>query len=176
MAGVILLPIDGSDHSMKAAGIAADLALVHDASITVVNVIEPRHFDTEYQRMAEVEHVVPPGETALPWLANVPDDLEALLQSRSQYEERSRILGFLSERVVQAATDVLTERGLDSDRIRFVVKNGHPAERIVETAREVAAAIIVIGSRGMSDVRGLVFGSVSHRVAHEAHCTVITVT
>lgn len=176
MVSMILLPVDGSDNSLKAAGIAGDLAGIHGARVTVVNVIEPRHFDPDYQRMAEVEHVVPPGESALPWLQNVPDDLESLIQTRGQYEERSRVLGFLADHVVQAASEVLTTHGVPSDRLRFIIKNGRPANRIIETAREVGADMIVMGSRGMSDVRGMVYGSVSHRVAHEAPCTVLTVT
>jgi nucleotide-binding universal stress UspA family protein len=33
-----------------------------------------------------------------------------------------------------------------------------------------------VGSRGLSDLKGAFFGSVSHKVCHQAHCTCITVT
>nr|WP_231613761.1 universal stress protein [Halomonas sp. BC04] len=43
-------------------------------------------------------------------------------------------------------------------------------------ANEIAADAIVMGSRGVSELKGLLVGSVSHKVMHSAPCTVITVT
>jgi nucleotide-binding universal stress UspA family protein len=55
------------------------------------------------------------------------------------------------------------------------VKRGQPARTIVSTAEEVQADAIVLGSRGLGDVSGLLLGSVSHKVASLAKCNVITV-
>ncbi|OHV09683.1 universal stress protein [Kushneria phosphatilytica] len=52
---------------------------------------------------------------------------------------------------------------------------GSPAHIIVDEAERLKVDAIVIGSRGLSDFRGLVVGSVSHRVSHTAPCTVISV-
>ncbi len=55
------------------------------------------------------------------------------------------------------------------------VLDGDPAERILEYAERESADCIVMGSRGLSDVRGLVLGSVSHKVSNRAVCTCIAV-
>jgi nucleotide-binding universal stress UspA family protein len=36
--------------------------------------------------------------------------------------------------------------------------------------------LIVLGSRGLSDIQGLMFGSTSHKVTHLASCSCVTVT
>jgi len=42
-------------------------------------------------------------------------------------------------------------------------------------ALEFAADMIVMGSRGVSDLKGLVMGSVSHKVMQLAPCTCVSV-
>ncbi|ART63405.1 universal stress protein [Kushneria marisflavi] len=51
---------------------------------------------------------------------------------------------------------------------------GRPDRTIVEMAQTLEVEAIVMGSRGLSDMKGLMVGSVSHKVSHVAHCTVIT--
>ena len=48
-------------------------------------------------------------------------------------------------------------------------------EGIVEVAEEIDAAVIVLGSRGLSGVREELVGSVSHQVAGHAHRPVLIV-
>lgn len=52
---------------------------------------------------------------------------------------------------------------------------GSPARVIVEEAERLGVQAIVMGSRGLSELSGLVVGSVSHRVMHTAGCRVVTV-
>ena len=48
-------------------------------------------------------------------------------------------------------------------------EQGSPHRKIVETALEMRASLIVVGSRGLTGTRAL--GSVSERVAHHAPCS-----
>jgi len=50
---------------------------------------------------------------------------------------------------------------------------GSPDSRIVETAEEMAADLIVIGSHGYNRWERLLLGSVSNSVVHHAHCSVL---
>src|SRR4029077_5468278 len=50
----------------------------------------------------------------------------------------------------------------------FVIQtlHGKVAQALVESAKEHATDAIVMGSRGLTDIEGMVLGSVSHKVIH----------
>lgn len=50
---------------------------------------------------------------------------------------------------------------------------GHVAKAIVETAEANEIDLIVMGSRGLSDIQGLLLGSVTHKVMQLAHVSVL---
>jgi nucleotide-binding universal stress UspA family protein len=52
---------------------------------------------------------------------------------------------------------------------------GPAAEAILSAAATRNSDLIVMGSRGMGSLKGMVFGSVSTRVAHYAPCPVMVV-
>jgi nucleotide-binding universal stress UspA family protein len=56
------------------------------------------------------------------------------------------------------------------------IVSGDPAERILHAAEEIEADAIVMGSRGLGDLSGILKGSVSHKVNYLSRCTCITVT
>ena len=53
--------------------------------------------------------------------------------------------------------------------------HGPLAQTIVRQARRVKADLILIGSRGLSDIRGFLLGSISRQVASIAPCSVLVV-
>ncbi|MFV8827231.1 universal stress protein [Alkalihalobacterium sp. APHAB7] len=55
----------------------------------------------------------------------------------------------------------------------YVVLNGNPAEMIIEYSKKKDVDLIVIGSRGLSTIKEIVLGSVSHNVVQHAHCPVL---
>jgi nucleotide-binding universal stress UspA family protein len=55
------------------------------------------------------------------------------------------------------------------------VEPGDPASVLLDVAAEVGADAIVVGSRGMASLSGLVLGSVPNRVSHHAQCDVLIV-
>ncbi|WP_027364216.1 universal stress protein [Desulfotruncus alcoholivorax] len=59
--------------------------------------------------------------------------------------------------------------------VNKVVVEGDPGYKIAECARENGYHQIIIGTRGLSDLKGLVLGSVSHKVVHFAKCPVTLV-
>jgi nucleotide-binding universal stress UspA family protein len=56
-----------------------------------------------------------------------------------------------------------------------VMKYGRPAEVILEYADEIHADLIVVGCRGLSGIRELVLGSVSHNIVQHAKVPVLVV-
>jgi nucleotide-binding universal stress UspA family protein len=83
--------------------------------------------------------------------------------------------GAEAEGAVTSAVDSLTQAGI---RAYGVVRDtifGHAAREIIEDAREHDAGVIVMGSRGRSDLAGLVLGSTAHKVIHLADRPVLVV-
>jgi nucleotide-binding universal stress UspA family protein len=66
----------------------------------------------------------------------------------------------------------LEQKGLNG--IKTIVRNGHPAEEILKTAKEVKADLIIVGSRGRRTTH-LFMGSVSREVVDNADVPVLVV-
>ena len=69
----------------------------------------------------------------------------------------------------------LKEAGISARAERPSAYHGHTAKLITEGAREFDADVIVMGSRGHSDLAGIFLGSVAHKVLHLATCPVLVV-
>jgi len=52
---------------------------------------------------------------------------------------------------------------------------GQAAREIVADADEVDAGVIIMGSRGLGEVRGLILGSVTHKVMHLSNRPVLVI-
>lgn len=175
MFRTILVPTDGSDHAVKAVAIASDLAAMYRAQLVFLNVITDEPVPEELARFAEVENLLDadnagrpgsPGSTPL-GPAGAPNRGAA---SRDQAVAKEAI----SERILDDATGIAEHHGVDS--VDTMTARGDPVDCIIEEARSVHADGIVMGSRGLSDIKGAVVGSVSHKVSNRADCTCIMVS
>lgn len=70
------------------------------------------------------------------------------------------------------ATEYLAKHQIPAKMIRA---HGDPATAIVETAREIGADLIVVGTHGRGLARDILLGSVSTKVTHHAPCDVLVV-
>jgi nucleotide-binding universal stress UspA family protein len=59
--------------------------------------------------------------------------------------------------------------------VRVSIREGRAAEVILQAAASSRYDLIVLGSRGLSEIQSLLLGSVGYRVAHEAVCPVLVV-
>ncbi len=50
------------------------------------------------------------------------------------------------------------------------LERGSPRQRICEVAKEDGCDLVIIGSRGLGEIEGLLLGSVSHYVSQNAPC------
>jgi nucleotide-binding universal stress UspA family protein len=80
-----------------------------------------------------------------------------------------------SEADVTSAVDALTKAGITAHAVVRDTLFGHAAREIVTEAQERGADVIVMGSRGRSDLAGLVLGSTAHKVIHLADRQVMVV-
>jgi nucleotide-binding universal stress UspA family protein len=75
-----------------------------------------------------------------------------------------------AEDLLRASTAPLQGSHLD---VTVAAVEGDPAREIVEAARRWEADLVVVGSRGLTGVKGLLLGSVARNVAHHAPCSVL---
>ena len=143
----ILCATDGSDHARTALDIAADLAHAHHARVLVLHV--------------QGSH----GSGRIPEALEILEKLEHIRLTEAD------ILRAAAEQIAKQGVMALKDRGVA--QVEALVVEGDPARQIIETARERGVDVIVLGSRGLGDLQGLLLGSVSHKVAHLAPCTCI---
>ena len=76
------------------------------------------------------------------------------------------------KKILESYQKAFEEKGIKG--IRTVLRSGHPADEILETAKEEGVDMIIIGSRGKR-VSHLFMGSVSREVAERAEVPVLIV-
>jgi nucleotide-binding universal stress UspA family protein len=76
------------------------------------------------------------------------------------------------EEIIEAARKLLGRTSIEVDEDLL---EGPAAEAILSVAGTRHSDLIVMGSRGMGSLKGMVFGSVSTKVAHYAACPVMVV-
>jgi nucleotide-binding universal stress UspA family protein len=144
----IIVPVDGSEHSLKALDVAADIARQRGHSVCLMHVIPGGGTPSGLEQWAAAEHV----HESPQWL----------------YDEG------IGENVLASAVARLSAQG--EVKTEEIIEHGDPARRVIEASAGDDVAMVVMGSRGLSDFAGLVLGSVAHKVAHSAKCPVVTVT
>lgn len=71
---------------------------------------------------------------------------------------------------------VIEKCALENDvPLEMIVEYGEPAEKLIDFAKREQVDVIVIGSSGKGFIQRRIKGSVSHRVASAAHCSVYIV-
>jgi nucleotide-binding universal stress UspA family protein len=77
-----------------------------------------------------------------------------------------------AESSMKKVTDELATKGVKAE---VVIKDGHPAEMIIDTANEIEADLIVVGSHGRHGAKRFFLGSVSAKVVEHAPCHVLVI-
>jgi nucleotide-binding universal stress UspA family protein len=171
----ILCAIDGSDHAERAALWAGELARKFDAELIFLFVVPHRLAPPELRRMAESENVVrreaPPALPVSPQPGLPSSQLSEELGLRAA--ESATIYREIGERLVDGARWQAENAGVA--KVSGEVEDGDPAHRIIEVAAREQVDLIVTGRRGVGDLKGLLLGSVTHKVAQAATCACLTV-
>ncbi|MGH2621268.1 MAG: universal stress protein [Anaerolineales bacterium] len=82
----------------------------------------------------------------------------------------------LLERLAQTATTALSQAATGpGTKVHTLVTHGPVAETILTQAKRRKVDLLILGSRGLSDIRGFLLGSVSRRAVTMATCPVLVV-
>jgi nucleotide-binding universal stress UspA family protein len=144
----ILLATDGSKSGTAASEALKTFAIGSCDEIKIISII-----DMQVPLSIDIYGGYVPDTTELEKIAK--DNAAKVLDEAS-----ARIKGYFPEIDVRISTEVLF---------------GTPESRIVETAEEMHADLIVVGSHGYNRWERLLLGSVSDSVVHHAHCSVFIV-
>jgi nucleotide-binding universal stress UspA family protein len=71
-----------------------------------------------------------------------------------------------ADQAVRDGVDVLRQAGVEAEGEVRPTAFGHAAREILADAKEHDADVIVMGSRGRSDLAGSILGSTAHKVIH----------
>ena len=158
----ILVPVDGSIHSVKAAHIAGDLVEKYDGRVYLLFVlVEGKKAQTVLNLMVS-SSFGPKLRAVLQAQANTPEGIAS-----------KTALHAVGEKILAQAAAKLHHRGLKASVL--AIGQGDPVEAILVAAKSVGANTIVLGSRGVTDSKTSSFGSVSHAVFERAECTCVAV-
>lgn len=77
--------------------------------------------------------------------------------------------------LVEGAVREIKDAGVSARGEVYSAPYGYAATAIINEAAETGADLIVMGSRGLGELAGLLVGSTAHKVLHLAKCPVLIV-
>ena len=120
-------------------------------------------------------HLAPPKEWVLVHALNLPDFNYAMITP----ELRTEVLADMEAKVRKDGEGILAQakERLPSDfpQPQTIHQVGHPVQVILETAQSAKSQLIVLGARGLGQVKELVLGSTSHGVLLHAPCSTLII-
>ncbi len=149
MISTILIAVDGSAHSMKAVDYGAQIAAGIKAKIVLLYVAKQELVPDAMRQFAKVEH-----------FSERDADILDVLKRGAKNMLDNAAGKITAAGVVEVETDIV---------------EGPVARTIIARGKHHNADMIVLGSRGMGDLEGLLRGGVSHRVEILAKCPVLVV-
>jgi nucleotide-binding universal stress UspA family protein len=143
----ILLPTDGSKYAEKAGEHAIWIADKSIAEIVVLNVID------------------------FPYLKSIPqDDLQKELEQSLSNEGNEAVNKFARNLETSQCEGYCKNVALKTQ-----IKEGKPADVILETIDQENIDLVVMGASGKQGLNRFILGSVSERVTRSAKCPVLVV-
>jgi nucleotide-binding universal stress UspA family protein len=150
MSKKFLVAVDGSDHGWEALDLATNLARVADAELVILHVVPYEPMPEGFRQYAKIEGI-----------------------PLQEEETRFHLGRKFGDRIASEAEARARKSGLD--RVTTRVAEGNAAHEIVELAKSEDTDMVFLGSRGLGEVKGMLMGSVSHKVMHLAPCTCVAV-
>jgi len=148
----ILVPLDGSDHSLKALEIAVQIAKKFDGKITLIHAYS----------VGARPIVMPEPTTLSPSWIPVMSPAEFSKVVEAARKAGASILDDGEKRVKKEGVKV--EKSL---------REGHTVQEIIKAAEQGKFDLIVMGARGVSRIREILLGSISDGVIRNAPCPVL---
>ena len=167
----ILMATDGSGNAERALDTAVALAKTDEASLTIVHAIISGPLPDSLVQWARVEHLVAEeADTAPRGMVYGP---VANLVNRDSRVIPHRVREAVGQAVLSHAQSKAEAAGVRGVEVRL--GDGDPAELIEQALQLGDHDLLVVGTRGHGTLRGLLVGSISHKVLGLHACPVLVV-
>jgi nucleotide-binding universal stress UspA family protein len=142
----ILVATDASPASNRAINLAADMAGKYGATLHLLYAVREMQLPPELKKMAEVEKIA---------------------------GARSDVLDFVGKKILSEAQARALKKG--AAKVKTSLERGDPATAIMRYGKRRKVDLIVLGTRGLGQVKGMLMGSVSRKVTNlsDISCLVI---
>ncbi len=169
----IVVATDGSTNAARALDVAIDLAKRYDAKLTVVHAVISGELPSGMVDWARAEHLVD-EQTRAP---AAPQTLEDGRLGTPTPDYGVRVAYEAREGVARAVADHAKSRAQSAGirNVHTIVDDGDPAQVIGNAITQEAADLAVIGTRGHGTLKGLLVGSVSHKLVGMHLCPTLVV-
>lgn len=138
--------MDGSAPSKRAVELAGELAGRLGAALSILHVVRDVALPPELQEMVKIHQIT---------------------------ESRLEILQDSGRIILEVAKQQDEMRG--ARHVRTKLREGDPAKTIIDYAVEQGVDLIVMGTRGLSQMKGVLMGSVSQKVSALGGISCLTV-
>ncbi len=168
----ILVPVDGSSPSSNALNVAIDVATKYEAQLSIVHAI---HRKVSIEALHEVADRYGFLDQVSEDLAN-PDIIAPLTAPVAGVP-----IAMIPDAVLKNIGNLLLEKSVSRarsqglDTVATELLDEDPADAILRYAERNNIDLIVAGSRGLSGIKGLFLGSVSHKLIEEVKCPCLVV-
>jgi len=142
----VLFPTDGSDHSIAIGKFLSSLPLPEDTEVTLLNIVFSALSDIPERFSMEID-----------------SRIKNVVASTREWEFSE------SDKILEKAHQLLHEQ---FPEIEKKTKFGDPPAEIINTAEEINADLIVVGTRGMRGIKGMI-GSVSRYLLNHSKYSVL---
>jgi nucleotide-binding universal stress UspA family protein len=156
----VLLVVDGSSHSQCAVGYLTRFPFPERSNVHVMHVLPP--IPQPEVPLSTGRH--PTFYQDIPTVSSYETEQEIARQA--EYE------GQAGQVLLTETIEVLRASGIEATG---VLKRGDAANEIIEYVKSQNIHLITAGSRGLSEVKGWLLGSVSRKLVHYAGCSVLII-
>jgi len=165
----VVVAFDGTDDSKEALELGIRMSKKMDSNLSVIYIHKENLF-TEGVDQASTPLLSPVHSYPVGGVGNIP--VVPIPQEHSN--DREMVVNEKNSKQIMAleneAKQILDRHHVQAD---VAVSYGEPSEGIVTYAKENNGDLIVVGSRDMSGLKKLIFGSVSEKVSQRASIPVL---
>jgi len=162
MLKTILVPVDGSGYANRAVDYASDLASRYGAKIILLHAMAPSTRHRFEQPPDEIRQYI-----AAEHLEGAVDIYPVVEKIFARADARA------AEEILKKGAARAKDAG--AKEIARESREGSPAEVILDAVKSFDVDTVVMGSRGFSEMKGLLVGSVSLKILHHTEVPVTIV-